>query len=508
MLVAILRDPILYRICIFQDVNIETLMKLFEYFRKQRIVAMSRLIGRQWVVIMLAALLLVTLESQFQAQEADTPLESSPIAVPAETPPKDVEDGLFFADILVRGQPIFQIGSVSNLGASDRAQIINRRIAGLLSQPNSLGTVTVQVDPSRQIALLKINNRVLMTVTQQDAADFGITVEALAQQWADRLNPVLAQPNLAVDVWQRLDGAANQLVRQTINLLPLLIGALFIVGVTSIVARGVRRLGFLWAEQTEGDRSTEILIGRLCYGGVWVLGSIVALSILGLDFAALIGALGLTSVAIGFSLKDVLSNYISGVILLAARPFRIGDQVVIGDYEGTVVQIQLRATTMRTYDGRLVYIPNQRVFLSSIINNTASPVRRSDVIVGVDYDADLSTARQAILAAVMQVQGIEPEPAPLVLVQELAASTVNLKVRFWVDSRQLSFLQVTSDASQAIKEQLQAANIEMPTEIYTLTFRDSPFDLKKGLSEVTLTETNLAPNSFQASGDEREHYAE
>jgi small conductance mechanosensitive channel len=483
-------------------------MKLFEYFRKQRIVAMSRLIGRQWVVIMLAALLLVTLESQFQAQEADTPLESSPIAVPAETPPKDVEDGLFFADILVRGQPIFQIGSVSNLGASDRAQIINRRIAGLLSQPNSLGTVTVQVDPIRQIALLKINNRVLMTVTQQDAADFGITVEALAQQWADRLNPVLAQPNLAVDVWQRLDGAANQLVRQTINLLPLLIGALFIVGVTSIVARGVRRLGFLWAEQTEGDRSTEILIGRLCYGGVWVLGSIVALSILGLDFAALIGALGLTSVAIGFSLKDVLSNYISGVILLAARPFRIGDQVVIGDYEGTVVQIQLRATTMRTYDGRLVYIPNQRVFLSSIINNTASPVRRSDVIVGVDYDADLSTARQAILAAVMQVQGIEPEPAPLVLVQELAASTVNLKVRFWVDSRQLSFLQVTSDASQAIKEQLQAANIEMPTEIYTLTFRDSPFDLKKGLSEVTLTETNLAPNSFQASGDEREHYAE
>lgn len=476
-------------------------MKLFEYFRKQRIVAMSRLSGTKWVVILLASLLLVTLESKLQAQEADMPLGDS-TSFPAETPRKDVEDGLFFADILVRGQPIFQIGSVSNLDANDRAQIINRRIAGLLSQPNSLEPVTVQVDQTRQIALLKINNRVLMTVTQQDAADFGITVETLAQQWADRLNPVLARPNLAVDVWQRLDGAANQLVRQTINLLPLLIGALFIVGVTSIVARGVRRLGFLWAEQTEGDRSTEILIGRLCYGGVWVLGSIIALSILGLDFAALLGALGLTSVAIGFSLKDVLSNYISGVILLAARPFRISDQVVIGDYEGTVVQIQLRATTMRTYDGRLVYIPNQRVFQSSIINNTASPFRRSDVIVGIDYDADLSTARQAILAAVMQVQGIEPEPVPLVLVQELAASTVNLKVRFWVDSRQQSFLQVTSDASQAIKEQLQAANIEMPTEIYTLTFRDSPFDLKKGLSEVTLTGTSLAPNSAQSAGVE------
>lgn len=477
-------------------------MNLFKYAWKQQIVTMSRLIGTKWVAILVAALLLVTLESKLQAQEADTPLVSSPIAAPAETPPKNVEEGLFFADILVRGQPIFQIGSVSNLSAGDRAQIINRRIAGLISQPNSLEPVTIQIDPNRQIALLKINSRVLMTVTQQDAEDFGATVETLAQQWADRLNPVLVQPNLAVDVWQRLDGAANQLVRSTINLLPLLIGAIFIVGLTWVVARGVRRLGFLWAEQTEGDRSTEILIGRLCYGAVWVLGSIVALSILGLDFAALLGALGLTSVAIGFSLKDVLSNYISGVILLAARPFRIGDQVVIGDYEGTVVQIQLRATTMRTYDGRLVYIPNQRVFQSSIINNTAAPVRRSDVMVGVDCDADLNVTRQVILAAMTQVQGIEPEPAPIVLVQELAPSTVNLKVRFWVDSRQQSFLQVTSDASQAITEQLQAANIEMPTEIYTLKFRDSPFDLNKGLVEATLSETSLPANSAQASGVE------
>jgi small-conductance mechanosensitive channel len=475
-------------------------MNLFEHFKKQPIISMSWLIGTKWVVILVASLLLVTLDSKLQAQESDTPLESSPIAIPVEIPRQDIEDGLFFADILVRGQPIFQIGSVSNLGASDRAQIINRRIAGLLRQPNSLEPVTVQVDPSRQIALLKINNRVLMTVTQQDAADFGVTVETLAQQWADRLNPVLAQPNLAVDVWQRLDGAAQQSVRQTINILPLLIGALFIVGVTWVVAIGVRRLGFLWAEQTEGDRSTEILIGRLCYGCVWVVGSIIALGILGLDFATLLGTLGLTSVAIGFSLKDVLSNYISGVILLAARPFRIGDQIVIEEYEGTVVQIQLRATTMRTYDGRLVYIPNQRVFQSSVINNTASPVRRSDVIVGVDCDADLNVARQAILTAMNQVQGIEPEPSPLVLVQELAASTVNLKVRFWVDSRQQSFLQVTSDASQAIKEQLQSADIEMPTEIYTLKFRDSPFDLKKGLSEATLSETGLDPNSAQSSG--------
>ncbi|MFQ4134923.1 mechanosensitive ion channel family protein [Nodosilinea sp. PGN35] len=424
---------------------------------------------------MLLVLILVVPGARLQAQDEASPEETPALpALPASpaAAPDRADDGVFFADVLVRGQPVFQVGSLAGLSASDRAAIINRRIAGLLSQVQDLGTVTVQPDDSRQIALLTVNNRVLMTVTQQDADDFGLTVAALAQQWADRLNQVLAQPNLAIDVLQRLDSTTRQLVDDTIVLLPSLLGAIVLVGLTWMVAKGVRRLGLLWAEQTEGDRSTEILIGRLCYGGVWVVGSIVALGILGLDFAALLGTLGLTSVAIGFSLRDVLSNYISGVILLAARPFRIGDQVVIGNYEGTVVQIQLRATTMRTYDGRLVYIPNQQVFQKSVVNNTDSPARRSDVVVGIDYDADINVARQVIVEAVTSVKGVESEPPPLILVQDLAPSTVKLEVRFWVNSRRQSFLQVTSEASQAIKERLQEAGIEMPTEIHTLMFRE------------------------------------
>lgn len=428
---------------------------------------------------MLLVLILVVPSARLQAQDEASPEEAPALpalpASPAPTPDR-AEDGLFFADVLVRGQPVFQVGSLTGLTASDRAQIINRRIAGLLSQTQELKPVAVQVDDERQIALLTVNNRVLMTVTQQDAADFGLTVEELAEQWADRLNRVLAQPNLAIDVLQRLNGTAQQLVDDTIVLLPSLVGAILLVGLTWIVAKGVRRVGRLWAEQTEGDRGTEILIGRLCYGGVWVLGSVVALGVLGLNFGTLLGTLGLTSVAIGFSLRDVLSNYISGVILLAARPFRISDQVVIGSYEGTVVQIQLRATTMRTYDGRLVYIPNQQVFQKSVVNNTDSPVRRSDVVVGIDYDANINAARQVIVEAVTQIKGVEPEPPPLVLVQDLAPSTVKLEVRFWVNSRRQSYLQVTSAASQAIKESLQEAGIEMPTEIYTLTFRQGAID--------------------------------
>lgn len=402
---------------------------------------------------------------------AFTQTEIVPIQPNANTA-NDSEKGLYFADVLVRGRPIFQIGSLASVSASQRATIINRRIAGILTQSTPVDKVEVKPDKPRKIATLQFNNRVIMTVTQQDAEDFGLEVEVLAQKWAKQLESALQTAPLAIDVGQRLYATVRQLLKNTINHLPSLIGAILVVTITLGVAKVVRYTAFRWAQQTEGDSSTEILIGRLGYGSVWVIGSVIALGVLGLDFGALIGALGLTSVAIGFSLKDVLSNYISGVILLAARPFRINDQVAIGNYEGTITQIQLRATTLKTYDGRLVYIPNQEIFQASITNNTASPRRRSSVIVGIDYGEDINEAKQIILHLLETIEKVEKEPAPDILVNELAPSTVNLEVRFWVDSRRAGFLATTSEVTQKIKEALSKANIEMPTDIYTLVLRN------------------------------------
>ena len=411
--------------------------------------------------------------------------QESPPSIAPNSEPINVaedEDRVYFADILVRGQPIFQVGSLAQISARQRAAIINRRLASLLTQSEQIGQVTVQLDESRKIATLRVNNRVIMTVTQQDSQDFGLTVDSLADKWANQLNQALDKPALAIDVGQRLYGTIRQLVRNTINNLPSLLGAIIVMGMTWGVAIAVRYAAFTWAQQTEGDSSSEILIGRLSYGAVWVVGSVVALGVLGIDFAALLGALGLTSVAIGFSLKDVLSNYISGVILLAARPFRINDQVVIDTYEGTITQIQLRATTLKTYDGRLVYIPNQEVFQASIINNTASPRRRSFIMVGIDYEADIDQAKQIIYRVLDDLTEVENNPTPEILVQELAASTVNLEVRFWVDSRRAGFLTTTSMVTQAVKEALDKAKIEMPTDIYTLVFRNSAIDHNQSIS--------------------------
>jgi small conductance mechanosensitive channel len=403
---------------------------------------------------------LVGLPSGLYAQDAAP-------AVPAAAPETPPAAGLFFADVVVRGQPIFQIGGLSDLSAVERAAIVNRRIASLLTQ-TPVQTVTVQPDLTRGIATLQVSNRVLMTVTQQDSQDFNLPVESLAQQWADQLNQAFEQPPLAIDVGQRLYSTVRQFQRDVIDQLPALIGAVLVVIVTGLLAASVRHLMMTGARHWEVDHNSKVLVSRLGYGAVWLLGTIVALGVLGLDFATLVGTLGLTSVAIGFSLRDVLSNYFSGIVLLASRPFRLGDQIVLSDYEGTVTQIQLRATTIRTYDGRTVYIPNQEVFNSSIVNNTTATIRRSAFMVGIDFGADVDRAKQVMREAVLGTTGVEPDPPPEILVRELGTSAVKIEVRVWVNSRRLSFLESTSRAAQAVKEALQQAQISMPTEIFTI----------------------------------------
>ena len=125
-----------------------------------------------------------------------TPTSATPVAIPS--------DGLYFADILVRNRPVFQIGSLPEIDASARAKIINRRIASLTAQQENPGKVQITPDNPRKIATLRVKNRILMTVTQQDAEDFGLSTERLAQRWKQQLDTAFEKPPLAIDVSQRL----------------------------------------------------------------------------------------------------------------------------------------------------------------------------------------------------------------------------------------------------------------------------------------------------------------
>src|SRR5882757_3562543 len=160
---------------------------------------------------------------------------------------------------------------------------------------------------------------------------------------------------------------------------------------------------------------------RLIGAGIILLGFLVAFSIVAPSFQAgdLIKVLGIGSVAIGFAFQNILQNFLAGLLLLWAEPFRVGDEIKLDPYEGTVEEIQARATIIKTYDQRRVVIPNADLFTHSVIVNTAFDIRRWEHDLTVKGDFDLAEVKSRIVEAVRKVPGTLSEPSPEALVLEL-----------------------------------------------------------------------------------------
>jgi len=206
-----------------------------------------------------------------------------------------------------------------------------------------------------------------------------------------------------------------------------------------------------------------------------ILGALVALviAIPGFTPSRLVEFLGITSIAVGFAFKDILQNFLAGILILLTQPFRIGDQIIVGKFEGTVEYIQTRATFIRTYDGRRVVIPNANLFTESVLVNTAYEVRRLEYDVGIGYGDDLEEARSLMLEAVRETEGVLADPAPDVLVMELAESTVNLRVRWWINPPlKRDALETRDRVLTAIKQRLTEHGIDLPFPTRQILFHD------------------------------------
>ena len=189
--------------------------------------------------------------------------------------------------------------------------------------------------------------------------------------------------------------------------------------------------------------------------------------------ASVFGALGIGSVAIGFAFKDILQNLLSGMLILLTRPFRIGDQIVSGAHEGTVDDIAVRATTLRTYDNRRVVIPNSELYTNRVTVNTAYPSRRLSVVVGIGYGDDIEQARRIVLDTVADLPGVIGDPAPAVLVTALSDFTVDLEVRFWISPpARREALEVQDQVLSAIKPALIGAGIDLPLPTQQVLLHD------------------------------------
>ncbi|HEV7255265.1 MAG TPA: mechanosensitive ion channel family protein [Mesorhizobium sp.] len=207
-----------------------------------------------------------------------------------------------------------------------------------------------------------------------------------------------------------------------------------------------------------------VLLGAFAKWGILVLGLLVVATIVfpSVKPADILATLGIGSVAIGFAFKDILQNWLSGLLILYRRPFRQGDQIVSGEFEGTVEHIEARATLIRTYDGQRVVIPNTDIYTRAVIVRTAFEKRRSEYDVGIGYGDDAERACKTMLDALGRVEGIAREPAPEAIPWALDASSVNIKLRWWSDPHRAEVVHAQGKVIAAVKRALTEAGIDMP----------------------------------------------
>ncbi len=288
-----------------------------------------------------------------------------------------------------------------------------------------------------------------MTDTAQDLPqqfdmDFGMAVERL-------------------DNW--IDGG--------IQLLPNLILSAIVLAVFYGLAVLARRL----IQRTSARRKRDNLgtvLGSFAKWTLITLGFLLAATILvpTLKVGDLIAGLGVSSVAIGFAFKDILQNWLAGLLILLRQPFEINDQIEVTGHQGTIERIETRATIMKTYDGQRVVIPNSDIYTNAVLVKTAHKKRRSQYDVGVGFGDGFEEACDVIQTAVAGVTVVESDPAPEALAWDLAASWVTIRARWWTDSRRTNVAHIRASVIKAIKLALDEARIDMPYETHVQLFHD------------------------------------
>ena len=210
-----------------------------------------------------------------------------------------------------------------------------------------------------------------------------------------------------------------------------------------------------------------------------VIGVLISIIIIfpGANITTLLGSLGVGGVVIGFAFQSILQNFVAGLFLLFQEPFSIGDQIIAEGFEGTVRKIELRSTTIHTYDGRDAIIPNADLFTNSILVNTAHAHRRSQYDVGIGYGDDIDHALHVMLDAIKRVDGVLQDPAPDTLVWELADFAVILRARWWTQSTRGELVVLHHQVLRAIKYAFNEASIDMPYPTQVTLFHNQTEDI-------------------------------
>lgn len=228
------------------------------------------------------------------------------------------------------------------------------------------------------------------------------------------------------------------------------------------VAKWIRRA----AERRQVDPELALLLSRLGRWGMITLGIVWALQQVNFNLTAFLAGLGIVGFTIGFALQDISRNFVAGLLLLWQQPFNIGDSIEVSGFSGTITDISLRATEMRTFDGLLVLIPNADVYTNPITNFTDVPRRRLALKAWAPYGEDLERATAVALEAIRQVPNLAlQDPAPSVVFDSFTDSSVAFTLYYWIDTAATGFNTAQDQGVKAVKAAFDAAGIALSAPV-------------------------------------------
>lgn len=275
-----------------------------------------------------------------------------------------------------------------------------------------------------------------------------------------------------LNVVDSINGAGSWLVRNQELLLSYavnIVAAIAIVIVGMIVARLVSNTVNRLMVARHIDATVADFLSALVRYGIIAFTLIAALGRVGVQTASVIAVLGAAGLAVGLALQGSLSNLAAGVLLVMFRPFRAGEYVDLGGVAGTVLNVQIFSTTMRTVDGKIVVIPNGKIIAGNIINFSREPVRRNEFTISVAYDSDIDKVKQILTGIIESENRILKDREMTVRLNELGASSLNFVVRVWSNSGDLQ--SVYWDVLERIKREFDAAGISFPYPQMDVNFK-------------------------------------
>lgn len=260
---------------------------------------------------------------------------------------------------------------------------------------------------------------------------------------------------------KKLAGLAEVAAEKGLSLsIQVLVAIALLVG-GYILARLAAKAIRLRFERLSGfDQTLTPILAQIVSYAILIITFVLVLSNFGIETTSIIAVLGAAGLAIGLALQGTLQNVAAGIMLLIIRPFRRGDFIEAGSASGTVDEIGLFITRMRTAQGLFVAVPNSMLWSNMITNFSRYPSRRLDLAVGVAYDADLDKARDVIMGLLAEDERVHASPAPLVVVRRLGDSSVDLELRAWTNRQ--DYWNLTFEITQSIKQALDAAGIGIP----------------------------------------------